>query len=261
MIKFINDIVVHWHILEVRIWSDIKSTVVGTRFGYIWWVLDPIFMMLIYYYVVHIVLSRGGPDYAYFLLTGLIGWQWFTRSFNLGVAAFTRNSGLIQINPSPLGHYILSPILVHLFFAVIGFFFVTLLIDPMNLLFWPGLIFILITQLLLTFGLCCFFAVLNVFFRDTVKLFDYILRALMFFSPILYAPERVLEAPSIPQWLKILFQLNPFATLIPAYRDVILHASFGINFETLLLSVISIVLVQLGLMFLRNFQNRIIQAL
>ena len=48
--------------------------------SYVWWILEPLIHMAIYYLVFGYLLQRGGENYPVFLLTGLIPWMWFMKA-------------------------------------------------------------------------------------------------------------------------------------------------------------------------------------
>ena len=52
--------------------SSLKTANKSTYLGYVWWVLDPLLMKLVYVLLVRVVFERGGPDYAFFVLLGIL---------------------------------------------------------------------------------------------------------------------------------------------------------------------------------------------
>jgi len=61
-----------------------------------WWIIDPILSMAVYYVVFALLFQRGTQDYVPFLLIGLITWQWFTNTINHGMTTIQGNTKLMN---------------------------------------------------------------------------------------------------------------------------------------------------------------------
>ena len=75
-------------------------------------------------------------------------------------------------------------------------------------------------QLMLTLGLAWVLASLNVFLRDIGQILGLALTLAMFLTPIFYTPEM------IPARLRPLLGLNPMATVVQTYREILLEHSW-----------------------------------
>jgi ABC-type polysaccharide/polyol phosphate export permease len=80
----------------------------------------------------------------------------------------------------------------------------------------PLVLLVVGVQLIFTVGVGFWLSALNIFFRDVQHLSDYLFRAWFFLSPTLYPLSHV------PDRYRDLYDLNPFATILPAYHDVLL---------------------------------------
>lgn len=262
MLKLIRELWTYRGVLYAQLIADLRSSVVGTRMGYLWWLLDPLFLMAIYYFLVQGVLQRGGEDFAFFVFSGLVPWQWFARSLQQSATAYTRNKGLILSVPVPYPLYVLSPILLNSAFALIGLGLMVLVYDPILLYRLPLVIPLMLLQGCLCFGIGLCLAALTVFARDLSKFIEYGIRILFYLSPVIYGIERVLDSEHIPLWAKTLFMLNPFAHLLPAYRELLLQRWGHESWDGLmLLALFSLALIWLGTLLTRTMRNRIPQAL
>jgi len=87
---------------------------------------------------------------------------------------------------------------------------------------------------------------------DVQKFIVYALRFLFYLTPILYDSSRVLDSGKVPQIGKILFLCNPFASLMPAYREVLLQGSIPDLRPIVLWFGISLVLLQIGILLVRS---------
>lgn len=237
--------------------ANLKNTVEMTRLGWIWWVINPIVMMFIYYVFVMGILNRGGDNFHLFILTGLIAWQYFNNSFLASASVIYQNSQLIKQVALPISMLILIPVIVQLIFAIIG---------CGVLMVWNhsalGLhTFLIIPLLILTgmtsYGLGLFVSVCNVYIGDIEQLLHYIMRMLFFLSPILYSIEDVLQSGRLPEYFKLIFQLNPMAVLISAFRSILLYGEMFEVKQVLILFIIMVVLIQIGLIWVRATSSQI----
>ena len=71
-------------------------------------------------------------------------------------------------------------------------------------------------QFLLILGPAYLVGACNVRFRDTARITQVLLQLLLFLTPVFYATS------SIPERWRFVYRLNPMATLVDAYRDVLL---------------------------------------
>ena len=67
----------HKDLICYKAWADLRAEARQYYIKYLWWVLEPILEMMVFYVVFGLLLSRGGPDFIQFLLIGLIVWKWF----------------------------------------------------------------------------------------------------------------------------------------------------------------------------------------
>lgn len=241
--------------------ANLKSTVANTRLGWLWWILNPLVMMGVYYFFFVIVLERGGEGYHLFILTGIILWQYFSTAL-LGVTkVISNNQQLIKQVALPIPMLALIPVLVQMIFALIGVVIVMLwnfkAIGFHSLLALP----LVVLTGLASYGFGLFVAVINVYFTDTTQIMSYILRMGLFVSPVLFPAERITLNEKVPEFMKIIFQLNPMAHIIPSSRTVLLDGNAFDYGDILLLAVCLAILVQLGLIWVRKNSSQIVKML
>jgi ABC-type polysaccharide/polyol phosphate export permease len=261
MKQLISEVRGHSHATVMMIRVELKRSVETTRLGWIYWLVDPIVMMMIYYFMVKLVFNRGGQNYHLFALCGITSWQFFTRSVTRSTVAFSRSTGLIQQIGIPLSIYVFIPSVVQAFFAVISYLII---------MFWSyssigiqsiALAPLIILVLLLAFGLGLFLSVAEVYAKDTNNFVMYFLRAGFFLTPILYSPERVYGSDRIPQIVKAVYGLNPMAWVIPSVRNVLLDGTMYDVGTYFILLAFSLLFVQCGLIFVRKLTPKIVKSL
>ncbi len=238
--------------LVIQFWVNIRTTVAATRLGVLWWILDPLMLMMIYYFVIKIVFNRGGPGYHFYALCGIVTWQSFSRSLTQCTNALIGNSALIKQAVLPIDLYVLLPPIVQAFFYLIGLAIIAIWNNNVVGWYTPTVLVLLIPMVLLPYALGLFLAILRTRSPDLGKFVPYILRFGFYFSPVLYGPERIYDL-HIPQLFKTLYSLNPMVHIITAVREVLFEGRMFDLRPILLVSIAAILLTQAGLVFFRRF--------
>ena len=189
--------------------------------GMLWWVIEPTIYMGIFYLVFARLFKRGDENYVLFLLTGLIVWKWFYATINSGSNSLMANANLMNLVYLPKIIFPLTSITINTFkFLVIMIIFLIFLqfssITPS--LTWFYLPLLILTQLLLIIGMASLLAAIMPFFPDLKVIMDNILLMILFISGIFF------DISKFPASTQQLLYLNPIATLINMYRNLLLRS-------------------------------------
>jgi len=75
---------------------DIKLRYKRSVLGIGWSLLNPLLQFLVFYAVFRWIIPVNVPDFAIFLLIGILAWNWFQSSLISGCVAITDNASLIR---------------------------------------------------------------------------------------------------------------------------------------------------------------------
>jgi lipopolysaccharide transport system permease protein/teichoic acid transport system permease protein len=221
----------------------------GTVFGALWWLIDPLVLMGVYVFFVDVVLHRGGDNFALFVLTGVIAWKHLSSGLISSISSTLMREQTMRQVAFPRSVLPIAAVLaetIHLLIGIGVYVAVAAAFGVYPTWRFP-LVFVVVaiqTMLVLGVAFCC--SALNIFFRDLQNLTSYVLRLGFFLSPSLYAPSM------IPDDYRQLYDLNPFATLLPAYRSILLYHELPDWSALGLVTAASAVLMALGfLVFVR----------
>ncbi|MFZ5376668.1 MAG: ABC transporter permease [Patescibacteria group bacterium] len=204
---------------------EVKQRYKQSVLGYAWVMLNPLFQMLVMAFVFSQLLrvSDLGVPYPIFLYAGLLPWTLFTNSLAASTTALVGNAGLLTKIYFPREVFVVSTILA----KIIDFFLASLIFVVFMIFFripltWNILWFfpIFIIQTIFTYGVSLFLAAANLFYRDIQYLLNLALLVWMYLTPVIYPVEMF---PANYRWI---FQLNPMAVIINAYRQTILGGGF-----------------------------------
>lgn len=261
MLKLLRDLSVHRHAITTLVQVNLKTTVSRTRLGYIWWIIDPLVMMAIYYFIFKLVFHRGGENYHLFVLCGLLTWQYFSRALTGTVRVIVNNQQLIRQIALPIPMLVAIPVIAQLLFGIIGMVIIVAWNYQVVGLHTLGALPLLILIGLFSYGLGLFLSVLNVFLDDINQLISYILRIGFFLCPVLYPAEDIMNSTTIPVFIKKFYALNPLTWLITDMRKVLLDGVWFSWQGYLVMLVLTLVIIQAGLYCIRSQAPRIIKML
>lgn len=224
--------------------ADLKRTHADSVIGQVWWLLDPILQMAVYWVMVSVIFQKSTPDYALFLFAAILPWKWFSTTLNDSALSVVGRQGLIRQLPFPK---IVLPVsttvagTVSFGYGLIAFAFVYLgFLDRLS--FWVLTIpLIAAVQFVFTLAAAILVSALNAFFRDVQNILAHGLRLWFYLSPALWSMDQI-QDPT----LQNLMLLNPFTTLFESYRAVTWGTSAP-NWTALgVLLVVSLVLLVLA---------------
>jgi ABC-type polysaccharide/polyol phosphate export permease len=237
----IKELMRYRHLIYQIVRRDVLTRYRRSILGVAWTMLNPLGMMV----VLTIAFSQlFGRDYTYpvYALSGLVAWTFFSQTTNAVIQQNIWGGGIFKRIYIPRTAFALSAMgtgLINLVISIIPLMIVMLVTGvPIKL----SLFFLLIPMLLLTFfslGVGLLISTIAVFFPDVAEMYQIILRAWMYLTPIIY-PEKILN----PSALKWMFYLNPMYHLVKLYRLPIYDGTIP-NMNELWLAVITSIMMLL----------------
>lgn len=215
----------NWRLIRAMVRRDIRSRYRGSFMGLYWTVLNPLLLMLTYFFVFGIVLrARLGADpsrtgFALYFLAGMLPWLPFSEAAGRAPWVILEHRNFVKKMLFPVETLPVNLVVAGLVteaFALALFLIALLALRgglPPTALWLPAL---LIPQVLFTMGLCWFLAATGVFLRDLGQVIGFILTLWFFLTPICY-PVDSLPAEALPVLRK-----NPMFVLVQGYRAILL---------------------------------------
>lgn len=238
--------------------AGLKAKHRNTLLGYFWWILDPLLSMVVYYFLMVIVLDRGGPDFPVFLAIGVIVFKWFRSSVIGSSTAISVKSGIIKqiYMPKalfPIGENITQ--LINFFFGmfVVVVFLIIWRVPPsIHLVWFP---FIVLTQLAFHIAIGLVLSYICVFIRDIEHVLSHIMRMMRYASPVIWETGRL---PAEYNWI---VQGNPFSQILMAYRDILMYNTMPNWTQLVSILSVSILLIVYMLYFYSKNEHKIIKVM
>ncbi len=237
---------------------DIKVRYKRSVLGFLWVMLNPLFMMLILNMVFSELFRVATKNYTSYLLSGIILWNFFSQSTSSALVSLLTNSNLIKKIYLPKAIFPLSVVMS----AVVNFVFSLV---PLFLIFYltgtsVGGRIIMLPLVIVLVGIFCYgvsliLSTLTVFFHDTKYIYEVVLLAMMYMTPVFF-PESI-----VPERFRIIFELNPMYYFISVFRGV-LYMDVPFFYEKLLFaSLFALGALSTGWIFYDRYKDRVVYHL
>lgn len=254
LLKEINNLI-KWHeLLWQMVGREVKSRYKQSILGYAWVILNPLAQMLVMSFAFSIILriptnSTSNIPYSIFLFTALLPWNLFATSLTGACNSLVNSSTLITKVYFPRTILVIAAIiskLVDFTFALtilIAYLVIYQIPITLNILWVIPIFFI---QQIFTLGLALFLSAANLIYRDIQYLLNLLLVLWMYATPVIY------PADLVPEQYKLIFQLNPMAVIINAYRQTILGGGAP-NYTSLFIALgVSLITLLIGFSYFKS---------
>ncbi len=221
---------------------NIKTRYKRSFLGIAWTMVNPLLMMAVLTLVFSQLFRSSVHDYALYVLSGLLIWNFFAQSTTAAMSDLIWSGGLIGRIFIPKSVFAVSAVgtgLVNLVLALVPYGVIALLFGarPSLVLLWLPLP--VIAALVFTLGVALLVSTAAVYFPDVMPMYEIALTIWLYLTPVIYPVSMV------PESVLSLLRLNPVFYLVQAFRSVVyegsapsgpaLTASFAIAFTVLLL--------------------------
>lgn len=222
-------------ILKQLVITDFKLRYKGSALGYVWTLLKPLAMFAVMYVVFVRFLKFGAdvPHFAVSLLLGVVLWNFFSEVTLNGMSAIVGKGDLMRKLSFPRYVVVLSSALSALInlsinLLVVGMF---ILLNGVDLSFRALLIFPIIVELfVLGLSIAFILAAITVKLRDVGYIWELILQAGFYATPIFY-PLSMVQQVSV-EGAKLML-LNPMAQIIQDARFALISSTTPTIWSTL----------------------------
>jgi lipopolysaccharide transport system permease protein len=229
-----------WHyrdLLYNLVVRDVKVRYKNSALGVLWSLLNPLLMMLVFTFVFKVLAGSSSlRAYPAFILSGILAWNLFSTSVTGATNSIVGNAHLIKKVYCPRIVLPTAIVLANLvnFLIALPVYFILALALGLKPTVWVALLpAVIIVQIFFMLGISFVLATANVFYRDTRIVMEVVILAWFFLTPIFYPISQVgsgglqfaglsLDSYDVQRWLRI---LNPMASIIASYRDVLYWGS------------------------------------
>ncbi len=212
----------YFKLVDILARMALKADAARYFLGYIWWVLEPLLFVAVFYVVFQVILGAGRGDFIVFLMCGKLPFVWFSKSVNLASTSIVNGAGLIGRIDIPKSLFPMAIVQEGLYkqSAVFALLFLVLFANgypPGSA--WIWLVPILVVNYLVIVGCAFLGALLVCFKRDFAMLISLGMIFLLFTSGIFWDVRALGDA----RMTDLVLTLNPIAFILDAYRQVLME--------------------------------------
>jgi lipopolysaccharide transport system permease protein len=236
-------------LVRTLVWRQLVLRYRRSLLGIAWSQLGPLALLGVLAFVFSVVLPLDIPNYALFVIVGLLAWTWFASGITAATDSVVESRDLLRLPGFPatllpvvavtthLMHFLLAiPVLLVVILVVQHGLSVTLVALPL----------VLAVQFLVTLAPAYLLAAVNVRYRDVSHLVGVALLPLFYASPVFYG---IAQVPDRYHWV---YDINPFAHLLQSYRRVLLTGDWP---DWGALAALAGIAVVVALLCRRHFRN------
>lgn len=201
--------------------SELREQHFDSIFGQLWLILNPLLLSGVYFLLIVIIGGSGGTLRYGHLTASLFLFYLISNSLSGGVKSVTAGQRLILNTAFPRMMLPVSATVIAFFKFIPTLFVFLIMRTVLGLPFgWEMLWSIPIIMIALVFalGVAILISTINVYFRDIASFLPYLIRTLLYLSPILY------EASALKPELRVLQHVNPLFSLLDSWSIAIVYA-------------------------------------
>ncbi|MEJ3749900.1 ABC transporter permease [Actinomycetes bacterium KLBMP 9797] len=228
----------HRNALRLLVRRDLAVKYQQSTLGYLWSLIEPLAMGLIYWFVFGVLYKTGHhlgdaeDSYPLFLITGIFAWMWTNSAITEATTALTGQARLITTMKVAREVFPIGRVIGRFaeYLAGLPILVVLAIIFGEFQLHWSMLalpLAILIQGTLLT-GVALLLSSLNVLLRDVERFMRLATRVLFYATPIIY-PLALVQNSGMPGWVKNLYELNPLVGIFQLQHAIWYPGEFSLT--------------------------------
>jgi lipopolysaccharide transport system permease protein len=232
-----------------KVYAELRAESERTYVGFMWWFIDPIVTMFVYYLVFAVILKTRTDNVLGFLFVGILSWRWFQTSIMHGANSILAARSLMQNVYLPK---VIFPVVTVLSDTVKFLVVLVVMVAALPVFGFPiglthlALFPVVLAQLLLIAGCTTLAAAIVPVIPDIRMVLQNFLRMVFFLSGIFY------DISKAPDELQRFMMLNPVAVLIKMYRQVLLEGAAPSYSAAGLIAVFSLIIGSIGVIITRR---------
>lgn len=251
-------------VLATLVRRDLRVRYARSWLGYLWTVLDPLAMAMVYFVVFTKILKArqtGFDPYILFLLVGLLAWQWFSQSMTETARALLSEAKLVRSTNLPRELWVVRVVIakgIEFLFSlpVLLAFFLYYWLRGDAELHWAVLLFPvgMAMQFLLIIGLGLILAPVTTLVTDTSRVVRIALRMGFYATPVLYSIHNA------PPSLRLALAFNPMTGITELYRAGFWADQIQV-LPIVVGAILTVVLLTLGLVVFHRLERAILKEI
>lgn len=244
----------YFQLVDVRARMALRADAARDLLGYVWWILEPLLFVGVFYVVFNVILESGRADFLVFLMCGKLAFVWFSKSVSAASNSIVSAYGLVAQLNIPKSLFPIAAVQESLYkqFSVFLLLFGVLwAYDYPITVNWIWLIPLIFVNYLMIVACSLIGACLVCFVRDFSKVITLGMTFLLFTSGIFWDVNAIGD----PHKTELVLALNPMAFILNAYRQVLMFDTVPDMAHLAQICLWSIVLTIVVLALMRRYSQ------
>lgn len=242
-------------LLNQLVLRDFKSKYKRSILGILWSFLNPLLTMIVQYVVFANLFKFNIDNFAVYLLSGIVFFNFFSEATTLAMTSITGNSTLINKVYVPKYIFPISRVISSVINLVLSIIPLILVMVLTGCKFTPAILLLpygIICIILFSIGISFILSSLMVFFRDTQFIWSVLTMIWMYLTPIIY-PESILTKSIL-----YIVKLNPLYHFIGFIRTILLQGVSPEPISYLICGAYATVVFFIGAYIFKRSQDKFI---
>lgn len=202
---------------------EVSNHYVGSLLGFIWTFVNPIVMILVFWFVFEVgfkIQTESDVPFVVWLTAGMAIWFAFADIISGSTGVIVDNASLIKktIFPSQILPIvkIVSCLITHSVFLIILITLILFQRLPISL-YYIQFLYYLFCMVMLALGIAWMSSALNVFMRDMKQIIAMLVQIGFWATPIFW------NIGIMPENIQYVLKLNPFQYIVQGYRESFIY--------------------------------------
>lgn len=204
---------------------DVKLKYRRSFLGYVWSILNPLLIMIVMTLVFSTMFNRSIANYPVYLITGRTLFEFYSSSTKAAMRSIIGNGTLLKKTYVPKYIFPFAKVtssLVDCFFSL-GAMLIVIVATKAKISWYILLAPMVLIQIyIFSLGAGFFLAAVNVFFRDMQHIYQAVITAWMYATPLFYD----LDGIKNPTVVFVIKAFNPLYYYVAQFRDLVYYGRF-----------------------------------
>jgi lipopolysaccharide transport system permease protein len=207
------------YLIQNMVLKDFRIRYRNMSLGILWSLLNPLVMMGVLTFVWTQIFKDPNPHFAFFVLCGLIPYNFFSIAWSSGTTSIVDNAGLVKRVPVPREIVPITTVLACCVHLVVQLLLLLVFAFASGIGInrqWLWLPVVWGLEIIYVCGLSLLTSSLNVFVRDTRYVVESINLVMLWLVPVFY------DFKVIPEKFREVYLWNPLAALVLSLRKILI---------------------------------------
>jgi ABC-type polysaccharide/polyol phosphate export permease len=254
MLESLREVVRYRSLLRNLVARDLKVRYKRSALGILWTMLNPLLLMIIFTIVFAQIFRVTVDHFTVYFLSAFVLWNFFAQATSWSTACLLSYGPLIKKIYVPKSIFVLATVLAGTVNLLISLVPLALIMLVVGHPFSGALAFLPVPILLTTMfslGLSLALAPLSLMFADIVQIYQAVLTAWMYLTPIVY------PLSALPDGYRRLILANPMTHLVEAFRTPIYQGTIPSLHVMISASVAAVGTLVIGWVIFEHYSDRV----